>query len=67
MAVSWAEVFPHLMRAKLIATRGVKERLLSLNDPISVIKDFESRGIVGPITIEMLPKKSRKILSIWYR
>ncbi len=58
MAVSWGEVFPHLMRAKLIATRGVKERLLSLNDPISVIKDFESRGIVGPITIEMLPKKS---------
>ncbi|MDP6870366.1 MAG: DNA-directed DNA polymerase II small subunit [Candidatus Poseidoniaceae archaeon] len=58
MPASWAEIFPHLMRAKLIATRGVKDKLVTMEDPFSIIRDFESKGIMGPITLDMLPTKS---------
>ena len=55
MAATWGEIFPKLMAAGLLASRGVKERLESHHDPLGLIADLQARGIKGKLTIEMIP------------
>ena len=57
MPASWGEIFPELMRAKLIATRGVKERLMALDDPLGVIATGKNIGLEGgQLTDEVLDR-----------
>ena len=57
MAATWGEIFPHLMSAKLMATRGIKERLLAMDDPIQLLKMAEEIEIEGGmLTDEVLDK-----------
>ena len=57
MAATWGEIFPHLMSAKLLATRGIKERLLAMDDPIQLLKMAEEIDIEGGmLTDEVLDK-----------
>ena len=37
MATAWGEILQHLMGAGLLATRGVKEKLESHHDPLSLM------------------------------
>ncbi len=57
MAASWGEIFPHLMRTNLIATRGIKERLLALDDPISILESIGNIDVEGGmLTNEILDR-----------
>ena len=57
MAATWGEIFPYLMSAKLMATRGIKERLLAMDDPIQLLKMAEEIEIEGGmLTDEVLDK-----------
>jgi DNA polymerase II small subunit len=57
MPASWGEIFPELMRAKLIATRGIKDRLLALDDPLGVIATCKNVGLEGgQLTDEVLDR-----------
>lgn len=56
MATGWGEIFQHLMSAGLLATKGVKESLESHPDPLGLIADLQSKGIKGPLTVDMIPK-----------
>ena len=44
------------MSAGLLATKGVKESLESHPDPLGLIADLQSKGIKGPLTVDMIPK-----------
>jgi len=55
MAAKWGEIFPKLVAAGLLATRGVKEKLESHPDPIGLINDLRAKGVKGKLTIEMIP------------
>ena len=54
MAATWGEIFPQLMAAGLLASRGVKEKLESHPDPLGLIAELRSKGIKGKLTTEML-------------
>ena len=60
MAVSWGEIFQHLMGAGLIVSRGTKEKLEQHEDPIGLIASLRSKGIKGKLTPDMVTKKYRE-------
>ena len=63
MATSWSEIFPHLMGAGLLASRGVKERLEKHEDPIGFIQSLRSKGVKGQLTLDMIPLNPGRVIA----
>jgi DNA polymerase II small subunit len=52
---SWGQIFPHLVSNRLLANSAVRQKLLSMSDPISIINHAKGNGIgPGILTIEDL-------------
>ena len=63
MAVSWGEIFQHLMGAGLIVSRGTKEKLEQHEDPIGLIASLRSKGIKGKLTPDMIPSNPGRVIA----
>ena len=63
MAVSWGEIFQHLMGAGLIVSRGTKEKLEQHEDPIGLIASLRSKGVKGKLTPDMIPSNPGRVIA----
>ena len=55
MTAEWGLISQELMKRGILVTTGVKERLLSLEDPLNVINQASSVGFQrGMLSVEML-------------
>ena len=63
MAVSWGEIFQHLMGAGLIVSRGTKEKLEQHDDPIGLIANLSAKGVKGKLTPDMIPSNPGRVIA----